>query len=332
MAKITLLIAVYNAGKFLERCLDSLLVQTFTDFEAICADDASTDASPDILRRYAQRDSRIKYLRMPRNGGQAKARNAAMQLATGSVVTFLDSDDWLSPDALEECWNEFQHHPETDCVLFQCIFYMENTHERKPYVMPPFVTLSGRRAFMLSLDWTIHGIYAARADIQKRIPYDDSLPAFSDDNTTRLHYLASREVRQCSGLYFYRQHDNSVNHGRGSRRFYYVLANAQMSHKLEEMHIPYSLRQMYENHRWLNLVGMYYIFTQYRREHRLTPLERRFALLALHRAWQSIHPGMLLPGNHYKPGYLVFHGMWPLFRLQAELYGWLRWHIRHDKL
>ena len=96
MAKISILVAVYNAEKYLSQCLSSLLSQTLQDIEIICVDDASTDSSLNILNAYAKKDERIKVVHLPQNAGIAKARNAGLRISTGEYIAFVDSDDWLS--------------------------------------------------------------------------------------------------------------------------------------------------------------------------------------------------------------------------------------------
>lgn len=100
MTSVSIIIPVYKVEDFLKRCLDSLIAQTYTDWEAICVDDGSPDYCPRILDDYAQSDSRFKVLHLP-NGGAANARNAALAHITGKYCLFVDSDDFLHPQLLE---------------------------------------------------------------------------------------------------------------------------------------------------------------------------------------------------------------------------------------
>jgi glycosyltransferase involved in cell wall biosynthesis len=100
MHKISVVIPVYNVEPFLRECLDSVLGQTYADWEAICVNDGSTDGSAKILNEYAERDQRIQIIMRP-NGGLSAARNTGLEAAKGEFVVFLDSDDWLEPNALE---------------------------------------------------------------------------------------------------------------------------------------------------------------------------------------------------------------------------------------
>ena len=100
MPAISVIIPIYNVEKYLRRCLDSVLNQTFTDWQAICVNDGSPDNSAAILSEYAARDSRFKIVNK-KNGGLSDARNAGMPHATGDYVLYLDSDDFIHPQTME---------------------------------------------------------------------------------------------------------------------------------------------------------------------------------------------------------------------------------------
>ena len=97
--KVSVIVPVYNAGDFVEKCVRSALEQTLREIEIICVDDCSTDCSAEILGKI--RDSRFRIIKLSENQGVSAARNAGMDAARGTYVHFLDSDDWLDPDYLE---------------------------------------------------------------------------------------------------------------------------------------------------------------------------------------------------------------------------------------
>ena len=100
MPKISVIVPLYNAEKYLSRCIDSVLAQTFTDFELILINDGSTDTSGKICDNYAQKDSRVKVVHKE-NGGVSSARNIGLDIAVGEWITFVDSDDSILTEMLE---------------------------------------------------------------------------------------------------------------------------------------------------------------------------------------------------------------------------------------
>lgn len=94
----SVLMPVYNSEKFLRRAIDSVLNQSFRDFELILVDDCSTDSSPAILEEYQQQDERVIVVRTKKNAGVANARNTGMELVSGEYLTFVDSDDYVEKE------------------------------------------------------------------------------------------------------------------------------------------------------------------------------------------------------------------------------------------
>ena len=102
--KVSVVVPVYNAEKYLERCLDSLRKQTLKDIEIICVNDGSTDGSGEILAEYAAHDKRFKVITQE-NQYIGAARNRGIEAARGEYVGFVDSDDWVSPNYFEDLYN-----------------------------------------------------------------------------------------------------------------------------------------------------------------------------------------------------------------------------------
>lgn len=100
MPKISIIIPIYDVEKYLCRCLDSVLAQTFSDWEAVCVNDGSPDGCSEILSRYASMDRRIVIVDKE-NGGLSDARNVGLKNASGDFVIFLDSDDFIHPQTME---------------------------------------------------------------------------------------------------------------------------------------------------------------------------------------------------------------------------------------
>ena len=98
--KVSVILPVYNGETYLSECLDAILGQTLKEIEVICVNDGSTDRSPEILREYAARDSRIRVIDQE-NTGAGAARNNGMAQARGEYLSFLDADDFFEPQMLE---------------------------------------------------------------------------------------------------------------------------------------------------------------------------------------------------------------------------------------
>lgn len=100
---ISVIIPVYNVEKYLKKCVDSVLMQSYKNLQIILVDDGSTDKSPEICNEYVELDNRISVIHK-KNGGLSSARNAGLKVAIGSYITFLDSDDYVSPTIYEELY------------------------------------------------------------------------------------------------------------------------------------------------------------------------------------------------------------------------------------
>ena len=128
--KITVIVPVYNAEPYLHRCLDSLVAQTYADFEAIIVDDGSMDGSREVCDEYAAKEPRFVVLHKV-NGGVSTARNAGLDRAHGDYIMFVDADDWIEPDALDLAAKVIRHR-QVDAV---CMGFVENhdAAERESY-------------------------------------------------------------------------------------------------------------------------------------------------------------------------------------------------------
>jgi len=129
MPKVSVIIAVYNMEKYLDQCLQSIINQTLKEIEIICIDDNSTDKSLEILRNYAQQDNRIIIISQQENFGQGAARNKALEVAKGDYIMFLDSDDWLEPEACECAFNQIKTN-DNDFAYFNVYNFFENKQKK----------------------------------------------------------------------------------------------------------------------------------------------------------------------------------------------------------
>ena len=123
----SIIIPVYNVAPYLRECLDSVLAQTFTDWEAICVDDGSTDGSGAILDEYAAKDKRFRIVHQ-KNSGVSVARNTALEIVDGEWLTFIDADDWIDRDYLL-LLNKAAEEYDSDVVICNVRRYNETGEE-----------------------------------------------------------------------------------------------------------------------------------------------------------------------------------------------------------
>jgi len=317
MSKVTVLVAAYNACKYLAECLDSLAGQTLKDIQIVCIDDASTDSTLDIINEYAAADSRFVVLHLSANSGQAVARNKGIQVADGDYIAMVDADDRLSADALEQAVSVLDSDKETGSVLFNLVKFDESGET--PYPMRTDKNeWSGQEAFELSLDWSIHGLYVSRTELFRRFPYDDTCRLFSDDNTTRLHYLNSGKVRICQGVYYYRQHGESMTNGISVRRLDLLEANTSMARQLRDAGQERRVLAMFERERWINLTGIIGLWLNHKEISNENEAMERFR-----KVWKDVDRSLLPAGLKLKLGYIPCVSFWAYFN-QVKFYFVLR--------
>ena len=166
--KVSVIIPVYNVEKYLRQNLESVANQTLKDIEIICVDDGSTDSSFEIVKEFAEKDSRFIAVSQE-NGGAGAARNNGLRRAKGKYLSFLDSDDFFDEKMLEEAYNKAEA-TQADFVVFQSDQYYEETKEFKDVSwtlryaeIPPYEPF-GRRAmtdnvFKVFVGWAWDKLY-----------------------------------------------------------------------------------------------------------------------------------------------------------------------------
>ena len=128
--KISVIVPVYNVEQYLPRCIDSILDQTFTDFELLLIDDGSKDKSGEICDNYAKKDSRIRVFHKE-NGGVSSARNLGLYNAKGKYIAFIDADDWVENEYLRIMYK----HGEEECAdIISSDFFLDNTEIQSLYI------------------------------------------------------------------------------------------------------------------------------------------------------------------------------------------------------
>ena len=129
--KLSIIIPVYQVEQTLRRCIDSVLSQSFSDWEMILVDDGSTDESPKICDEYVKNYDKIHVIHK-QNGGLSDARNVGIEHAKGTYITFVDSDDYLGDDTLKKVMRLMEIHPDYDILeypIYEHFTLMDNEHQ-----------------------------------------------------------------------------------------------------------------------------------------------------------------------------------------------------------
>lgn len=212
--RFSIIVPIYRVEKYLSQCVDSVICQSYSDFELILVDDGSPDSCPLICDEYALADNRIKVIHKP-NGGLSDARNAGLEVASGDYVIFLDSDDWWENSRALEIISDVIDKNGAEIILFGIEKFNMSTREFFDIRIPSFSgAISG-------LDSVISGIYRACAcdKVVKRELIESSGLRFrkgqlSEDIEWCIHLLhIGRAIAVLPELiYVYRQNDQSISH------------------------------------------------------------------------------------------------------------------------
>lgn len=209
--KISIIVPVYKVEQYLPKCIDSILAQTYHDWELLLIDDGSPDNSGHICEEYAQKDERIRVFHKE-NGGVSSARNLGLDNADGDYVMFVDSDDWLSNDCLQVCVYEVEKN-KLDALQFG--FISVNEHNEKQIVKNPSLILDGEQYIKYN-NFNVcvgGGLYKRDIIEENKLRFPIELKLAEDQifilsfikETVRIKYL------NCA-MYYYLQRSDSAVH------------------------------------------------------------------------------------------------------------------------
>ena len=190
MPKVSVVVPVYNVEKYLGECLDSVLRQTLRDIEVICVNDGSTDGSADILAGYSQKDSRIKIITQA-NRGLSAARNVGMDAASGKYIYFLDSDDYITDNAMARCV-EICERDNLDQLVFGCKCLFEDPGMSESECR--------RKERGLTMPEETYGRVFGGAELQELLYDLNNKTVCVQFRFFRLAFLKDSRLRFCEGL------------------------------------------------------------------------------------------------------------------------------------
>ena len=256
--KISVIIPVYNAAQYLEKCLDSVLAQTFTDFELLLIDDGSKDSSGEICDRYAESDSRIRVFHKP-NGGVSSARNLGLDNAKGEWIAFCDSDDYVTDKYLEDLYNEAMTTG-ADLVVQDFVFVKESGVVIPKWYNPIVCTYNLTKSDkiiseqkLLSRGYSFCKMFSHSIIRENEIRYPENM-RFGEDLCFVLQYLTHAPLVSCSDIanYIYIDHPNSaihkkhsfINEYKGWRNIVNAMQGCIKTHSFTQECIKYSMNNI----------------------------------------------------------------------------------------
>lgn len=213
---ISVIVPVYKTEKYLKKCVDAILKQTYTDFELILVDDGSPDRCPEICDELANLDDRVSVLHKP-NGGPSEARNCGVKESIGEYITFIDSDDLVHPRYLETLvYINSKYNADISCVKLGIV------HEDISINME----YKGKEILFSGDEAVINMLYQRDIDtspcavlVKRGIIENNPFPVgkyHEDDFTTYKYFLDAQRVVIYTGmLYFYVQRPESIMHSTG---------------------------------------------------------------------------------------------------------------------
>lgn len=209
---ISVIVPIYNVEKYLARCVDSIINQTYKNLEIILVDDGSPDRCPQMCDDYAKKDSRIKVVHK-NNGGLSDARNAGMVVATGEYISFIDSDDYVSDDFFE-CLLDVMNKENSDIAECSVVkFYEDNRFDEfsDDLSVKTYDTQDAMSALIAENPFHQHvwnKLY--KTELVKDIPY--AVGKLNEDEfwTYRVFGRANKVARINKTMYYYFQRSSSI--------------------------------------------------------------------------------------------------------------------------
>ena len=248
---ISIIVPIYNTEKYLHECLDSILNQTYTNFEVLLINDGSIDSSGMICQEYVERDSRFRYFEKD-NGGVASARNLGLERSSGAYITFIDSDDWVEFNYLEVLYTALKEN-DTDVAISTYkrfaqdgVFYLRSYSKENDEFLN--IGKRNRNSFLEilpKLGELDHSFYSISSKLIKRkiignLLFDEQVSYAEDLNFFFHLYLGVESVVYVRDYtYIYRTHDASTSQNFNELKALHELEIfKRMFQQIEKMEIP----------------------------------------------------------------------------------------------
>ena len=209
---ISVVVPIYKVEMYLKQCINSIIKQTYTNLEIILVDDGSPDNCPKICDEFKEKDSRVVVIHKE-NGGLSDARNAGIDVAKGKYIAFIDSDDYIHNEFIEELYN---HIVSEKAQISMCTIQKVNEKDEVIEEIPitEEKVISGRKAILEFNNFSISNVVAwnklYNIELFKDIRYPKGKIHEDEFTTYKLLYLAKRVAISNRKLYYYRYNQNSI--------------------------------------------------------------------------------------------------------------------------
>ena len=320
---VSLFIPVYNGERYLSATLDSVLAQTYGEWEALCVDDSSTDGSWALLQTYAAQNNRIRVFQKPNGGSVPPSWKYIMPHIHGEFILYMSQDDLLQPDSLKQLVQR-QQETGADAVIPHEIHYHaglpdEQQHHLKGINGDTTPVISGQEAFRLMIDYSISGRALWRSDIIRNVGI--STDTFNADELAQRQWaLACDKVAFSDAVFLYcRDNPEAITTKHSPRHYDSCLTNAQLL-QLASRVFPDDLTLLTRmaNGYYEYLLKMELLYSQHKKEY--TPKERQRAVSMMRRAYIILHRRHSLKGKKNRITSINYFALQTVIRFKTFLY------------
>lgn len=238
---LSVIVPVYKVEQYLEKCVDSILGQTFKNIEIILVDDGSPDNSGVICDEYAKKDKRVLVIHQ-KNGGLSAARNAGLKVASGKYIAYVDSDDWIVPEMYEVLCNYAYKY---DLDMVKCLVKEVNDNGEGSLLLPKNIVkneiltcneqIGGLlKYYFEGVLWTIacNGIY--KREIALKVLFPEGL-CFEDNYSSGMYLFYSQKIMMIEKpLYYYRINQNGISKSKNRRPLDIAIVTLRLINELEK--------------------------------------------------------------------------------------------------
>ena len=229
--KFSLVMPLFNSEKWMDKAIESVLTQSYQNWELICVDDGSHDDTVKKIESFKERSSKIKILEQ-KNSGPAVARETAITVASGDYIVFLDSDDYIESEYLEKIIELTIDFP--DVIIPELMsqakdseFYSFN----KVNKLVKGMSFTGKQAFRLTFPWRIHGFACYKVELMKQLATGDNANFTNynaDEYITRVVFLKSKKIVISGGKYFHTANFDSLTKIPSVRKLGFLLTEKKI--------------------------------------------------------------------------------------------------------